>query len=546
MAETNISVTQDQFTCSICLDLLKDPVTINCGHSFCMSCITDCWNQEDQKRVYSCPQCRQTFTPRPALGKNVVLAETLEKLKTTEVCRGPGDAECDVCIGRKRKAVKSCLVCLESYCQTHFECHEVFSSSKRHKVTDATGRLQKMIYSQHDRLLEVFCQTDQKCVCLLCTMDEHKNHDTVPAAAERADKEKQNAEMHRKSQTRIQEKQKEVQELREAVDAHERSAQTAVEDTERIFTELIRSIERRRSEVIQLIRDQEKTAVSRAEGLLKEREQEIDDLRRRHDEMEQLSHTEHHICFLQSFQSFSVPPESPYTSTSSSVLSFDEMEKSVSLLREKFEDFYKEIKMSTRVKSFRIILSAEPNTRDEFLQYFHLYTLDSDAVHKHLCLSDGNTVATCTDTVQQYPDHSDRFDCWPQVLCRESVCGCCYWEVEWSGSAGVGIAMSYKDISRKGRGQECKFGYYDHSWRLFCSPSGYIFSHNNKNTNVPVASSSSRIGVYVDHSAGILSFYSVADTMTLIHRVHTTFTQPLYPGFGINKDSTVKLCYVPT
>ncbi len=176
MAEASV-FSVEQFLCPVCLDLLKDPVTIPCGHSYCMSCITDCWDQEDQKRVYSCPQCRQTFRSRPALTKNIMLAEVVEKLKKTKltaaVPAGPGDVECDICTGRKHKAVKSCLVCLESYCQTHFERHEEFRSGKRHKVTDATGRLQQMICHQHDKLLEVFCRTDQQCVCMLCAMDEH-------------------------------------------------------------------------------------------------------------------------------------------------------------------------------------------------------------------------------------------------------------------------------------------------------------------------------------------------------------------------------------
>ncbi|ROL40624.1 Tripartite motif-containing protein 47 [Anabarilius grahami] len=307
MAEARISVARDQFSCSICLDLLKDPVTISCGHSYCMNCITDCWNKDDQEGVYSCPQCRQTFTPRPALGKNTMLAEVVEKLNKTKVqtarpalsYAGPGDVECDVCTGRKRKAVKSCLMCLESYCQSHFERHEESRSRKRHKVTDATGRIQEMICPQHDRLLEVYCRTDQKCICFRCVMDEHKNHDNVSAEAERREKQKKVGEIQEKFQHRIQERQKKLQELREAVKTHKRSAQAAVEVSERIFTELIRSIERSRSEVTQMIRDQEKAEVSRAEGLLKRLEQEIDDLRRRDAGLKQLLHTDDHIHFLQ-------------------------------------------------------------------------------------------------------------------------------------------------------------------------------------------------------------------------------------------------------
>ncbi|XP_051727972.1 tripartite motif-containing protein 16-like protein [Ctenopharyngodon idella] len=544
MAEAKISVARDQFSCSVCLDLLKDPVTIPCGHSYCMSCITDYWNQDDQTRVYSCPQCRQTFTQRPALGKNTMLAEVVEKLKKTKEVQtartalsyaGPGDVGCDFCTGRKRKAVKSCLMCLESYCQNHFKCHEESPLKKRHKVTDATGQLQEMICPQHDRLLEVFCRTDQRCICLMCVMDEHKNHDTVPAEAERTEKQKKVGEIQGKFQQRVQERQKELQELREAVETHKRSAQAAVEVSERIFTELIRSIERSRSEVTQMIRDQEKAAVSRAEGLLKRLEQEIDDLSRREVELEQFSHTDNHIHFLQSFQSLSEHLESTDVSsvTVSSVLSYKDVRKPVSQLKEKLEKFCKEEmkKISGRVRNINIISSNEPKTMEEFLQYSHQLSLDPNTVNKHVHLSEDNTVATYTDTVEAYPDHPDRFDVWPQVLCRESVCGHCYWEVE--SSEGMGISVSYKSIRRKGKTKECIFGFNDQSWRLSCSASSYSFSHNSKTVQLPVISSSSRIGVYVDHRAGILSFYSVSDTMTLIHRVQTTFTQPLYLGFWL-------------
>uniref|UniRef100_A0A9J7XIY4 Tripartite motif-containing protein 16 n=1 Tax=Cyprinus carpio carpio TaxID=630221 RepID=A0A9J7XIY4_CYPCA len=546
MAEARVS--QDEFLCSVCLDLLKDPVVIPCGHSYCKSCITDCWDQEDQKRVYSCPQCRQTFSPRPALARNTMLAEVVEKLKKTRLSAdcdaGAGDVQCDVCTGRKYKAVKSCLVCLDSYCQTHLDRHEELHSHKPHKVIEATGRLQEMICQKHEKLLEVFCRTDQKCICLLCTVIEHKNHDIVSAAAQRTEKQKQLKETQKTLQQRIQQREKDLQQLRETVESHKRSAQTAVEDSERIFTELIRSIERSRSELIRLIRDQEKTAVSRAEERLERLEQEINDLRRRDAELEQLSHTQHHIQFLQSFQSLSAPPESTDGNDDlfSSLVSFDGLKESVHQLRDKLEDFCKEElkKISDRVTFTNIV----PRTRNDFLQYSHQLTLDLNTVNNYLCLSESNRVITYTDTDQPYPDHPDRFDGYFQVLCRESVCGRCYWEIEWSaGDYGVFISVSYKSISRKGRGINCLFGSNDQSWSLFCSPSRYSFTHNKIVTVLPVKHISSRIGVFVDHSAGTLSFYSVSDTMILIHTVQTTFTQTLYPGFNVNYvGSSVKLC----
>uniref|UniRef100_A0A672LDV7 Tripartite motif-containing protein 16-like n=1 Tax=Sinocyclocheilus grahami TaxID=75366 RepID=A0A672LDV7_SINGR len=536
MAEASISLGEDQFSCSICLDLLKDPVTIPCGHSYCMNCIIGCWNQDDQTRVYSCPQCRQTFSPRPALNKNVMLADMVEKLKKTKAqtarpalsYAGPGDVECDVCTGRKYKAVRSCLMCLNSYCQSHLEQHDSFFKDKKHSLINATGRLKEMICSQHDRLLEVYCRTDQLCICLLCTMNEHKNHHTISTKAERTEKQKQLWDIERKFQKRIQEREKEIQELKEA-----HSAQAAVKDSERIFNELIRSIERSCSEVIQMIRDREKAEVRRAEGLLKQLQQEIDDLRRRDAELKQLLHTENHIHFLQRFQSLSVPPAARDNINVTSLLSYDDVDESVAMLREKLENLCKEATEN--------IYAQEEIDQILSYQYSCQLTLDPNTAHKYLCLTEGNRVATFIGADQQYPVHPDRFHGFSQVLCQESVCGRCYWEVEWSGMAGVGISVSYKSISRKGGGFECVFGFNNQSWRLSCSDSRCAFRHNQKTIKLPIFYSSSRIGVYVDHRAGILSFYRVSDTMTLIHRIQTTFTQPLYPGFGINFGSTLKL-----
>ncbi|KAJ8352947.1 hypothetical protein AAFF_G00134440, partial [Aldrovandia affinis] len=347
MAQARDLMDQDQISCSICLDLLKDPVTIPCGHSYCMGCIKGCWDQNDHTGVYSCPQCRETFTPRPVLRRNTMLAEVVEILKKTGLqatppahCyAGPGDVACDVCTGRKHKTVKSCLVCVASYCETHLQPHYESPAFKKHKLTPATGHLQEKICSHHDKPLEVYCRTDQQCICLLCVMDEHRGHDTVSAAAGRTEKQKQLGPTQRESQQRIQEREKELQDLRQAADSLTHSAQAAVEDSERIFTELIRSFERRRSEVKELIRDQEKAEVSRAERLIEQLEQEIAELRRRDAELEQLSHTEDHIHFLQSYQSVCAPsgPGDLPRITLNSHVSFEAVRKHVSELKEQLE-----------------------------------------------------------------------------------------------------------------------------------------------------------------------------------------------------------------
>ncbi|XP_052337035.1 tripartite motif-containing protein 16-like isoform X2 [Oncorhynchus keta] len=543
MAQQGVLLDQDQFCCSVCLDLLKEPVTTACGHNYCRICIEGCWDQDVLKGVYSCPQCRETFTPRPNLRKNNMLAEMVEKLKKTglqavpppALCyAGPGDVVCDVCTGtRKQKALMSCLVCLASYCETHLQPHYESPALKKHKLVKATAQLQEKICSHHDKLLEVYCCTDQQCICLLCVMDGHKGHDTVSAAAERTEKQRQLGMSLQKVQQRFQERDKRLKELQQAVESLKRSAQSAVEDSDQIFTEVIRSIERRSFEVKELIRAQEKAQVSQAEGLLEQLKQEIAELRKRSTELEQLSHTEDHIHFLQRYQSLSsISVSSDLPSIVVRPLQyFGDVSKTVSELREKLEDFLKGewTKISTTVNIVDVVLPPEPKTREQLLQYSCQLTLDPNTAHTHLSLSEGNRKVTCADQVQPYPDHPDRFTNQYQVLCRDGLSGRCYWEVERTGD-DVYTAVSYKDISRTE--DDGGFGYNNKSWSLECSSGGYCFRHNNVETKLS-GPQSSRVGVYLDHKAGTLSFYSVSDTMTLLHRVQTTFTQPLYPGFGL-------------
>ncbi|XP_024654825.2 tripartite motif-containing protein 16-like [Maylandia zebra] len=302
-----------------------------------------------------------------------------------------------------------------------------------------------------------------------------------------------------------------------------------------MFTELIRLIQKRSSDVKQQVRSQQETEGSRVKELQEKLEQEIAELKRKDGELEQLSHTEDHNQFLHNYPSLSALSESTHSSSINirPLSYFEDVTAAVSETRDKLQDILREewTNISLTVTEEDVLLSpAEPKTRAGFLKYSREITLDPKTANTHLLLSEGNRKVTQMKQEQSYSDHPDRFTAWPQVLSRESPTGRCYWEVEWRGR--VGVAVAYKNISRAGTGNECGFGNNDKSWALYCYTNSYTFIHNNVPT-VLSGPRSSRVGVYLDHRAGILSFYSVSETMTLLHRVQTTFTQPLYAGLYI-------------
>ncbi|XP_029293374.1 tripartite motif-containing protein 16-like isoform X1 [Cottoperca gobio] len=551
MAQKGDQLDRETLSCSICLDLLKDPVTTPCGHSYCKNCIKTHWDGEDEKRSHSCPQCRQTFTPRPVLVKSTMLAASVEELKKTGLqaapadhCNaGPEDVGCDVCTGRKRKAFKSCLQCVASYCEKHLQNHYDAPPLKKHKLMEPSQKLQENMCSRHDEVMKMFCRTDQQCICYLCSVDEHKGHDTVSAAAERTERQRELEGSRLNIQQRIQDGEKDVKLLQQEVEAVNRSADRAVEDSEKMFTQLIRLMQKRSSDVKQQLRSQQESEVSRVKELQEKMEKEITELKRKDADLKQLAHTEDHNQFLHYYPSLSPLSESTLSSSINIPLRyFEEVTAAVSQVTDELQDVLREkwTNISQTGTEVDVLLSAEPKTKVGFLKYSRDITLDSNTPNTLLLLSEGDRKATVTSQHQSYSRHTDRFTKRLQVLSRESLTGRSYWEVERSGR--VRVAVAYKNIRRAG-GLECAFGYNDKSWALYCDDDSYTFYYNNVETPVS-GRPSSRLGVYLDHRAGVLSFYSVSDTMTLLHRVHHTFSQPLYAGVCLysSPGSTAEFC----
>uniref|UniRef100_A0A671XB84 Tripartite motif-containing protein 16-like n=1 Tax=Sparus aurata TaxID=8175 RepID=A0A671XB84_SPAAU len=457
MAQKGVQLDRETISCSICLDLLKDLVTIPCGHC-CKNCFKDHWDREEEKKIHSCAQYRETFTPRPVLVKDTILAVLVEELKKT----APAD-------------------------HSHQEVEE-------------------NICSRHNEVMKMFCRTDQQSICYLCSVEEHKGHDIVSAAAERTERQRELEGSRQNIQQRIQDREEDVKVLQQEVEAINHSADKTVEHSEKIFTQLIRLMEKRRSDVKQQVRSQQETEVSRVKELQEKLEQEITELKRKDAELERLSHTEDHNQFLHNYPSLSALSESTHSSK----------------VRDKLQD-----SPLPELTSYNIPCEI---------------TLDPNTANTYLLLSEGNRKVTRSEDEQSYFSHPDRFTYWAQVLSRESLTGRCYWEVERRGEGGVDVAVAYKNISRVGESDESRFGCNYKSWSLDFNNDSCDFWYNNIKTPVS-GPRSSRVGVYLDHSAGILSFYSVSDTMTLLHRVQTTFTQPLYAGLRpFFQDNSAEFC----
>uniref|UniRef100_A0A8C1DIA8 E3 ubiquitin-protein ligase TRIM39-like n=1 Tax=Cyprinus carpio carpio TaxID=630221 RepID=A0A8C1DIA8_CYPCA len=509
LMSSSISSLSEEIQCSICRDVFIDPVSTPCGHNFCKICLNKYW---DNSQTCSCPYCQETFKQRPDLKINTTLRELVDHYKkkspekTTEVL-------CDICEERKLKALKSCLVCQSSYCETHLEPHLRVTGLKKHKLMDPVSNLEDYICQKHERPLDLFCRDDQTCVCSICSVKDHKNHNTVPIEEESQEKKNELMKTQKDMQLMIQNRIKKIQDIKHSAEVRKRNTEKEKAARVELFTDLIRSIQRHQTELLEVMEEQQKAAEKQEQVLIEELEQEITELKMRNTELEQLSHTDDHLHLLQIHSSLCSPRNTRN---------------------------WPEISMKTHegLETLRRALTQLKDTIDEKLtqtelkwmqQYAVDVTLDPDTAHPKLILSDDGKQVRHGDIRQKLPDKPERFDPCPCVLGKEGFSsGRFYFEVQVKGKTDWDLGVARESINRKGMITLRPSNGY---WTVILRNGDEYKTCENRHVTLSLRVKPQRVGVFVDYEEGLVSFYDVESSSHIYSFTAQSFTEKLYPYF---------------
>ncbi|KAL7880515.1 hypothetical protein SRHO_G00027690 [Serrasalmus rhombeus] len=510
-------LSEDQFLCSICLDVLTDPVSTPCGHNFCKTCLTQYWNSTQHCH---CPFCKEKFTKRPELKINTTLREVVDHFKKKGDLEKP-EVLCDACTGVV-KALKSCLDCGVTFCKSHLEPHNTVPKLKKHKLISPVENLEDYICQKHERPLELFCTDDQMCVCLFCIETHHKTHNTVPIEEESGEKKTKLVETQTEVEQMIQDRLKKIKDVKHLVELRKRNTEKEKADSVELFTALIRSIKRSQAELLKVMEEKQKSAEKQAEDLIKELEQEITELKRRDTELKQLSHTEDHLHLLQIYPSLCRPPHTKnWTDISIDPhLSIETVRKTLSQLQKSLDKRLTET-INEKMKESEL---------KRIQQYAVDVTLDADTAHSNLILSDDGKQVRCGDTKRKLPDNPKRFNRCVSVLGMEGFSsGRFYYEVQVSGKTDWDVGVARESINKKG---QITLTPQNGFWTVWLRNENEYRALVETPLLLSLREKPQKVGVFVDYEEGLVSFYDVESRSHIYSFTGQSFTEKLYPYFS--------------
>ncbi|XP_078732903.1 tripartite motif-containing protein 14-like [Lampetra fluviatilis] len=485
-----------ELCCPICLGTFDCPSTLSCGHSFCLRCLDGAWERASS---FSCPQCRAAFPERPQLKRNVALAYLVEQLRVGE--RMAGVVFCDGCDDGETRAVKTCLRCETSFCESHLKPHLKNPKLMDHVLVAPIVSLEERRCKKHKEELKFYCKQDASLVCMACTITgEHRGHD-VDTLEDEHDTRKSGVGEEMRA---VEEKRKKAEASVGRMKAARKDVQDSMAQTKACisgeFTRMRATLDEDERATLDRVDMNGSELLSQIEENIAHYEREISELQAAATRLHALQEEKDSLTFLQVHLKWTnrrdvqkgTPPPSP-----------------------KEED----------IASIRNQLA---------FMYGRSPTLDPNSAYKNLQISSDLRTVMRTAVSQGRPDHPHQFDVYAQALCSESFSsGQHYWEVDVGGAArGCEVGAAYGTIARKGSSEECSLGQNDSSWVLCKNNNSWSVRHGDVVTSVPVRDPHRRVGCHLHWEAGLLSFYH-ADSMELLHSIHHPFSQPLYPALWV-------------
>ncbi|XP_049429596.1 E3 ubiquitin-protein ligase TRIM39-like isoform X3 [Epinephelus fuscoguttatus] len=490
MSAASCLLTEDQFLCSVCLEVFTDPVTIPCGHNFCKTCITEHWNVNVP---YQCPNCKKLFHTKPELQVNTFISEMAAQFRQSAQQKASSSSSSEQQVSKP-----------EVPCETHLEPHLTMSGLKTHQLIDPVENLEDRMCREHDKQLELFCKTDQLCVCMLCTVSAHKKHDVVPLKEEYERKKAELEKTEAETQQMIQKTQLKIEEIKRSVKLSKEDADREIADGVQVFTALKESVERSQAELINTIKEKQRKTEEQAEGFIEELEQEVFELRKRSAKVQQqLLKSENHFLLQNPLSLGTALPVKDWTEVNVCPLSHE----------------------GTVRRALNQLLVGSELKRVQ--QYAVNVTLDPDTAHPNLILSDDKKQVHDGGVQVTLPDNPERFDSCVNVLAKQSfTSGRFYFEVQVEGKAEWTLGVARGSIKRKGYiTVSPQKGYWTISLRNeneYCACAG-------PDVSLSLKSRPKKVGVFVDYEEGLVSFYDVDSAALIYSFTGCCFSEKLYP-----------------
>ncbi|XP_016298862.1 E3 ubiquitin-protein ligase TRIM21-like [Sinocyclocheilus anshuiensis] len=525
MSSSTPLLSKELFQCSVCLDVFTIPVSLPCGHTFCQSCILAQWTASGSSH---CPKCSTVFQETPELCENSFAREMAKQIHNQ---RGQRSAEyrpvtshnvlCDMCpLEKVSCAVKSCLVCVASYCEVHVTSHT--SRFTKHTLVQPQ-RMDKRICRIHERPLELYCRYDQSAVCVLCMNTEHSTHHTIPVEREWAERKTQLLKTQSDLKRMIMDRWSKADELRHSIKLNKENTEREIAYSVEVFTALQQFIDRSQSELLRKMKHKQKTEEKRVESLIKELEREIAKLNARNSELEKLSCSEDHFYLIQAFRS---PSEVPKCKSWSQVSVHTR--QGLEVLRETLNAAEELLKTQ--------IYTATKRELEAISQYAVDMTLDPDTANPWLVVSADRRCVTDGNVERNVPNNAERFDMAPCVLSREPISrGRGYWEVGVSGKTAWDLGVARKSVNRKGL---VTLSPEDGYWAVCLRGGTEYRACDGESVLLSLKTLPQRIGIYVDYEKGQVSFYDTSARTHIYSFTGQCFTESLLAYFNPDMNDT--------